>query len=110
MGRGAGGIAVVCGWLACGGDGGPTRVASGLDGDRALVDLSAAEAARLCKSAQSWANGAIPLLEREMLVCKSGALAALVFGAAAPGRLQAVCQQTYDGCLRRSGMAPAAIN
>jgi hypothetical protein len=110
MGRGAGRIAVVCAALACGGDR-SSRFASGIDGDRPLVDLTPAEAERLCTSAQTWAKDAIPLFKRAMLVCKSGALAALALaGGQHPGQFQAVCQQTYERCLERSGMTPAAVN
>jgi hypothetical protein len=113
MGRGAGRLAAVTfGLLACGGDSGPTKYASGIDGHRPLAGLSASEASRLCMSAQSWARDAIPLYKREMLVCKSGALAAVVIKGSrdGPGRLQQVCQETFDDCLGHSDMAPAAIS
>jgi hypothetical protein len=113
MGRGAGRLAAVtCTLLACGGDSGPTKYASGIDGQRPLAGLSASEAGQLCMSAQSWARDAIPLYQRAMLVCKSGALAAVVIEGSreGPGRLQEICQETFDGCLQHSDMAPAAIS
>jgi hypothetical protein len=98
--------------LACGGDTSPPKYASGIDGQRPLAGLSASESGRLCTTAQTWARDAIPLFKRAMLVCKSGSLAAVVIKGSmqGPGRLQEVCQQTYDECLRHSDMAPAAIS
>jgi hypothetical protein len=106
MGRGW--IAVVCAVVACGDGAGSGKFASGLDGERALVDLTAKEAAKLCMGVQGWANQAIPLTKREMLVCKSGALVAVALDGK-PGRLQMICEETYDRCLEHSAMAPAAV-
>jgi hypothetical protein len=113
MGRGAGRmVAVMCTLLACGDDGGAPKYASGIDGRTPLSGLSASDASRLCTSAQTWARDAIPLSKRAMLLCKSGALAAVVIRGSMerPGRLQQVCQQTYAGCIQHSDMAPAAIS
>jgi hypothetical protein len=111
MGRGAGRIAVVWAMVACG-DSGPSRYVSGIDGARPLADLTAAESSQLCKSAQTWATAAIPRYKRAMLLCKSGALAAVVIKGSmqGPGNLQPICQQTYDDCLQHSDMTPAAIS
>jgi hypothetical protein len=98
--------------LACGGDpAAPPRWTSGLDGERTLADLTAGETAQLCKSAQLWAKDAIPAYKRSTLVCKTSSVTAAVLLGALGGTaaLQSSCQKTYDGCIRKTDMPPAAI-
>jgi hypothetical protein len=112
MGRAATVAAV--GWLlaGCGGDRGSPRYTSGLDGLRPLGELDTAELGRLCKSAQAWATDAIPVIERATFLCKTSAvLAGALAGTLSRGavELRTACEDAYEGCLRRSDMAPAAI-